>query len=65
MNLDLIYKDLGYSNTFKNLCELKKEKYIQVSGYELEKYKKLLDRFRISCQILDIGYAFKIELREV
>lgn len=64
MDLDLIYRDLGYSNIFKDICSLKKDKFIQVSGYQLDKFKRLLDRFKINYQILDIGYGFRIELKE-
>lgn len=64
MDLDLIYRDLGYTNTFKNLCKLKQDRFIQISGYQLDKFKRLLGRFNISYQVLDIGYGFKIELKE-
>lgn len=64
MDLDLIYRDLGYTNAFKSLCKLKQDRFIQLSGYQLDKFKRLLGRFNINYQVLDIGYGFKIELKE-
>lgn len=60
--LDKAYRELGYSNTFKNICRLKKERELFISGYQLEKYTNILQRLGISHKILDIGYGFKITI---
>lgn len=64
MDLDLIYKELGYTNLFKFLCRLRKDGHISISGYQLERIQRQLDRFKVNYRTLDIGYGFKIELKE-
>lgn len=64
MDLDKVFRELGYSNKFKDICNLKKNGFINTSGYQLEGYRKTLDRLNIGYRVLDIGYGFKIELME-
>ena len=58
--LDKAYKALGYSSTFKDICKLKKEKELMISGYQLERYTGILQRLGVNYKVLDVGYGFKI-----
>lgn len=60
--LDTIYKALGSTNTFRDVCTLKKDGEINTSGYQLEKFQQLLNKFNIKYKVLDIGYGFTIKL---
>ena len=62
--LDAMYKALGSSNIFKDICKLKKDGEINTSGYQLYKFQQILDRFGIKYKVLDIGYGFTIKLIE-
>ena len=62
--LDLIYKALGRSNTFIEICTLKKQGEIALSGYQLHKFQQTLNSFGIKYKVLDIGYGFTIKLIE-
>lgn len=62
--LDAIYKALGSSNIFKDICTLKKDGEINTSGYQLEKFQQILNKFNIRYKVLDIGYGFTIKLIE-
>lgn len=60
--LDAIYKAIGYSNTFRDICTLKQDGEINTSGYQLNKFQQTLNRFNINYKVLDIGYGFTIKL---